>query len=181
MLSRIVRPADVDVLEKERRASTRTDFRSFFHRLVHQPLHHRVREKSPGRFRDRDDAQHGPMALNPLHTDGNRLRDIFHDAASIARNGLPESLLPPDFPRQVYLTFDVDGLDPSIMPATGTPVPGGLGWYQSLDIAERTLSGRDVLGFDVVELAPVPGMHASDFAAARLVYALMGITARGRG
>ena len=104
----------------------------------------------------------------------------FHDAASIARNGLPESLLPPDFPRQVYLTFDVDGLDPSIMPATGTPVPGGLGWYQSLDIAERTLSGRDVLGFDVVELAPVPGMHASDFAAARLAYALMGIVARGR-
>ena len=45
------------------------------------------------------------------------------------------------------------------MPATGTPVPGGLGWYQSLDIAERTLSGRDVRGFDVVELAPVPGMH----------------------
>ena len=104
----------------------------------------------------------------------------FHDAASIARSGLPESLLPPDFPRQVYLTFDVDGLDPSIMPATGTPVPGGLGWYQSLDIAERTLSGRDVLGFDVVELAPVPGMHASDFAAARLAYALMGIVARGR-
>ena len=104
----------------------------------------------------------------------------FHDAASIARSGLPESLLPPDFPRQVYLTFDVDGLDPSIMPATGTPVPGGLGWYQSLDIAERTLSGRDVLGFDVVELAPVPGMHASDFAAARLTYALMGIVARGR-
>ena len=58
-----------------------------------------------------------------------------------------------------------------------------LKWHQSnqsLDIAERTLSGRDVLGFDVVELAPVPGMHASDFAAARLVYALMGITARGR-
>lgn len=54
-------------------------------------------------------------------------------------------------------------------------MPGGLGWYQSLDIAERTLSGRDVLGFDVVELAPVPGMHASDFAAARLTYALMGI------
>ena len=80
----------------------------------------------------------------------------------------------------MYLTFDVDGLDPSIMPATGTPVPGGLGWYQSLDIAERTLSGRDVRGFDVVELAPVPGMHASDFAAARLAYALMGIVARGR-
>ncbi len=104
----------------------------------------------------------------------------FFDASFIARNGLPEDLLPPHFPRQVYLTFDVDGLDPSVMPATGTPVPGGLGWYQSLDIAERTLAGRDVLGFDVVELAPVAGMHAADFAAARLAYALMGIVQRGR-
>ena len=104
----------------------------------------------------------------------------FFDAADIARRGLPESLLPPGFPDRVYLTFDVDGLDPSVMPATGTPVPGGLGWYQSLDIAERVLAGRDVLGFDVVELAPVPGLHAADFTAARLVYALMGIVQRGR-
>ena len=72
------------------------------------------------------------------------------------------------------------GEERSFRRAAGTPVRGGLGWYQSLDIAERTLSGRDVLGFDVVELAPVPGMHASDFAAARLAYALMGIVARGR-
>ena len=63
---------------------------------------------------------------------------------SMMRHPLPAAAFPnhcsSDFPRQVYLTFDVDGLDPSIMPATGTPVPGGLGWYQSLDIAERTLS-----------------------------------------
>ena len=98
----------------------------------------------------------------------------------IARHGVPESLLPSDFPDRVYLTFDVDGLDPSIMPATGTPVPGGPGWYQSLDIAGATLAGREVLGFDVVELAPVPGLHAADFAAGRLVYALMGIVQRGR-
>lgn len=104
----------------------------------------------------------------------------FHDAASIARSGLPESLLPPDFPRQVYLTFDVDGLDPSIMPATGTPVPGGLGWYQSLDIAERTLSGRDVLGFDVVGAGSGARNARFRFRRRRLAYALMGIVARGR-
>ena len=103
----------------------------------------------------------------------------FHDAAEIARTGIPDGLLPSDFPQQVYLTFDVDGLDPSIMPATGTPVPGGLGWYEALEIAERTLSDRKVIGFDVVELAPVKGMHAADFTAARLVYALMGIVQRG--
>ena len=78
------------------------------------------------------------------------------------------------------MTFDVDGLDPSIMPATGTPVPGGLGWYEALDLAQRAIAGREVLGFDVVELAPVPGLHAADFAAARLTYALMGLVERER-
>ncbi|WP_294514436.1 agmatinase [uncultured Bilophila sp.] len=126
-------------------------------------------------------AQFGVRALCLDEVEARREHGVtFHDAADIARHGVPESLLPSDFPDRVYLTFDVDGLDPSIMPATGTPVPGGLGWYQSLDIAERTLAGREVLGFDVVELAPVPGLHAADFAAARLVYALMGIVQRGR-
>lgn len=104
----------------------------------------------------------------------------FHDAADLARRGIPDRLLPPDFPARVYVTFDVDGLDPAIMPATGTPVPGGLGWYQTLDLAQRAIAGRDVLGFDVVELAPVPGLHAADFAAARLTYALMGLVERER-
>lgn len=104
----------------------------------------------------------------------------FHDAADIARRGVPANVLPADFPERVYVTFDVDGLDPSIMPATGTPVPGGLAWYEALDLAEKAVSGRRVLGFDVVELAPVPGLHAADFAAARLVYALMGLVQRGR-
>lgn len=76
------------------------------------------------------------------------------------------------------MTFDVDGLDPSIMPATGTPVPGGLGWYDALRLVERSVSGRRVLGFDVVELAPIAGWHAADFAAARLVYDIMGIIQR---
>ncbi len=102
----------------------------------------------------------------------------FLDAATLAASSMPEELLPPDFPERIYLTFDVDGLDPSIMPATGTPVPGGLGWYEALRLAERALRGRRVLGMDVVELAPVPGMHMADFTAARLVYALMGLVQR---
>jgi len=97
------------------------------------------------------------------------------DAPWLARNPLPESLLPPDFPSRVFLTFDVDGLDPSVIAETGTPVPGGLGWYQALDLAALALRGRQLVGFDVVELAPRPDRHASDFAAASLVYALMGL------
>lgn len=97
------------------------------------------------------------------------------DAPYLYRHGAPDVLIPADFPEQVFVTFDVDGLDPSVIPDTGTPVPGGLGWYQALDLAARALTGRRLLGFDVVELAPRPGHIVSDFAAARLVYALMGL------
>lgn len=104
----------------------------------------------------------------------------FHDAASLSQRGLPDQLLPDFFPEQIYITFDVDGLDTSIMPATGTPVPGGLGWYQALEIVERVLIGKKVCGIDVVELAPIPGLHAADFTAAQLVYSLMGLIERNK-
>ncbi len=110
---------------------------------------------------------------------------VHYDAAVLAGFGhhsaLPEDLLPADFPEDIYITFDVDGLDPSIMPATGTPVPGGIGWYQALAILERVIKGRRVIGFDVVELAPIDasaGGHAWNFTAARLVYAIMGMVQR---
>jgi agmatinase len=68
----------------------------------------------------------------------------------------------------VYLTLDLDGLDPSIMPATGTPEPGGLGWYETLALLRETARRRRIVAADLVELAPVPGQHAPDFLAARL-------------
>ena len=101
-----------------------------------------------------------------------------YDAADLARNGSPDILLPEDFPETIYISFDIDALDPSIMPATGTPVPGGLGWYDSLELAARVIRGRRVIGFDLVEFAPIKGLHAPDFTAARLVYALMGLVQR---
>ena len=100
------------------------------------------------------------------------------DAPELARTGLPAAPLPGDFPETVYISFDVDGLDPACMPATGAPVPGGLGWYDALEIIARCVSRRRVIGFDVVELAPLPGLHASDYAAARLVYHIMGLVER---
>ena len=61
------------------------------------------------------------------------------DAEAIHRHGLPNPLLPPDFPGHLYVTFDVDALDPSIMPATGTPEPGGLDWYTAVDALKRVV------------------------------------------
>ncbi len=69
----------------------------------------------------------------------------------------------------VYVTFDVDGLDPAIMPATGSPEPGGLGWHTTLRLLRRVASQRRIIGCDVTELAPIPGLHAPDYLAARLV------------
>lgn len=89
--------------------------------------------------------------------------------------------LPGNFPANIYLTIDVDGLDPSVIRATGTPVPGGPLWYQTLTFIERVLRGRRLLGFDLVELAPQGGDHASDFAAAQLVYSVMGMIGRAIG
>lgn len=103
---------------------------------------------------------------------------VAWDAPLLCRRGIPERILPDDFPENIFITFDVDGLDPSIIPETGTPVPGGLSWYMALDLAEKIVAGRHVLGFDVVELAPRRGHIVSDFAAASLTYALMGIVER---
>jgi agmatinase len=74
----------------------------------------------------------------------------------------------------VYITLDIDGLDPTLVPATGTPVPGGLGWYQTLRLLKRVSKRRRIIGIDLTELAPMPGFHAPDFLAARLVYKMIG-------
>ena len=75
----------------------------------------------------------------------------------------------------VFVTFDLDGLDPSLLPATGTPEPGGLDWYEAVDLLRAVANRSRIVGFDVVELAPLPGQVASDFLAARLVYRLIGL------
>jgi agmatinase len=100
------------------------------------------------------------------------------DAEVIFRMDINQFVLPVDFSEKVFITFDVDGLDPSIMPATGTPVPGGLTWYQAMGLLQRIMDSRICIGFDVVELAPVPLLHGASFAAAQLVYAMMGFLSR---
>lgn len=99
---------------------------------------------------------------------------ITHDGPDLVRGAISSVSLPDDFPENIYVTFDLDGLDPSVLPATGTPVPGGLGFYQALDLVESTLQGRRCVGIDIVELAPIEGQPASDFTAALIAYQLMG-------
>lgn len=74
----------------------------------------------------------------------------------------------------VFITIDLDGLDPGIMPAVGTPEPGGLGWEQTLGLLREVGKNRRIIGFDVNELAPLPGNPASDLLAAKLAYKLIG-------
>jgi len=73
----------------------------------------------------------------------------------------------------VYVTVDLDYFDPSIMPATGTPEPGGGSWYPTLRFLRRLSEKARIVGFDVMELAPIAGLHAPDFLAARLVYKIL--------
>lgn len=72
--------------------------------------------------------------------------------------------------RRVYLTLDVDGLDPAIVPATGTPEPDGLTWPETLEILRTVAGAAPIVALDCVELAPVAGLHAADFAVAKLLY-----------
>ena len=73
----------------------------------------------------------------------------------------------------VYITIDVDGFDPAIMPATGTPEPGGLSWYEALKLLRRVVERRTVVGCDVVELSPMPGHVAPNFLCAKLIYKIL--------
>ncbi|VAX27622.1 Agmatinase [hydrothermal vent metagenome] len=75
--------------------------------------------------------------------------------------------------KNVYITFDIDGLDPSIIPATGTPEPGGLFWDETLDLIKLIGKKKNIVGFDLVELAPTKFHPASNFIAAKLVYKML--------
>jgi len=130
--------------------------------------------------------------MNLLVQDGHRLASIgvraiceeekktrekysvfFQDAGELVRANVSAIDLPSDFPELVYLSFDLDGLDPSVMPAVGTPVPGGLSYYQSIDLVKSALKGRTCVGMDLVELSPSQADIVSPFTAASLLQELL--------
>ena len=117
-------------------------------------------------------AQFGVRAISLEEVENRSKFDIIYfDAETIHLN--KEIVLPINFPKKVYISFDVDGLDPSIMPATGTPVPGGIGYYKSLDLIKKMIKGREVIGFDMVELSPIKKFEAYNFTVATLMYKIM--------
>jgi agmatinase len=74
---------------------------------------------------------------------------------------------------KVYITIDCDGMDPAIMPSTGTPEPGGLSWREMLELLRKVIEARTVVGCDLVELAPLPGIVAPNFLCAKLIYKIL--------
>jgi agmatinase len=105
-----------------------------------------------------------------------RLKTKIYWARDIARAPIEDWItrVLADLSTNVYLTVDLDGFDPSIVPATGTPEPGGLDWYQVTSLIRAVARERKIVGMDVVELLPQPGDHASDFLAAKLIYKTLG-------
>lgn len=104
----------------------------------------------------------------------------FQDADDLVPQNIQSIQLPEDFPKKVFFTLDIDGMDPSVFPSTGTPVPGGLSWYQTLNLFTSIANQREIIGFDIMEFAPINEFHAYDFAAALLTYKMMGIVERSQ-
>ena len=104
--------------------------------------------------------------------EANRHRIAIHWAYDQAQWDI-ERIVAPLAGRPVYVTFDIDALDAAVMPATGTPTPGGLGYLQALAILRRACAVGTVVGADLVEFAPIEGLHAYDYTAAALAYKML--------
>ncbi|MDF1698879.1 MAG: agmatinase [Saprospiraceae bacterium] len=99
--------------------------------------------------------------------------DKIFFADEIRYGGIWEDQAMSQITENVYITLDLDVFDPSIMPATGTPEPGGLHWYLTTNFLQKVFEERNVVGFDIVELAPIEGLHSPQYLAAKLYYKML--------
>lgn len=111
--------------------------------------------------------------------EANRDRVTIHWAKDHRRWDIAE-IVKPLAGRPVYITFDIDALDGAVMPATGTPTPGGLGYWQALEIVREACATGHVVGADLVEFAPINGLHAFDYTAAAIAYKMLSYALAGR-
>lgn len=113
--------------------------------------------------------------------EANRDRLYVHFGKDQARWDI-DAIVAPLRGRPVYITFDIDALEPHVMPATGTPVPGGMQYLQSLAILRRAVEAAgSIVGMDLVEFAPIEGFHAYDFTAAQLAAKMLNYALSGTG
>ncbi len=153
------------VLQIDAHGDTRDSYEGSTHN--HACVMARARERCPI-------VQVGIRAVDASEMPGLDPDRVFwaHEIAGRADTGWMDEVVEL-LPETVYLTIDLDAFDPSLLPATGTPEPGGLGWYEVNELVRRVARERQIVGFDVVELLPLPGEHASDFIAAKLVHRVL--------
>lgn len=156
---------DVSVLQFDAHADLRDTYQGSKH--SHACIMRRIREHAPA-------VQVGIRSFSDDEADTvkKERKNIFM-AAEMQRCDYTKEIIS-RLGKNVFVTFDVDAFDPSIMPSTGTPEPGGIGWYDALNILRAVSQERNVVGFDAVELAPNPQTTAPDYTIARLVYRVMG-------
>jgi agmatinase len=153
---------ELTVLQLDAHADLRDEYEGS--KLNHACVMARARELCPAiavGIRSMDRSEAAPAKSMP----------VWYAHEIVGRADWPERVAK-SFDGPVYITIDLDVFDPSIMPSTGTPEPGGLGWYEVLALLRSVTETHRVLGFDVVELCP-DGSHAAEFLAAKLVYKLM--------
>jgi len=137
-----------------------------YNRLSHACVMARVSEFNPRII------SAGIRSMDYSEAEGIKDRHIFHASYIHKSNDWVRRIIELSG-NNVYLTIDLDVLDPAVMPSTGTPEPGGLGWYDLMGLFEALSSKRNIVGFDVVELCPSQGRVDPDFLAAKLIYQLL--------
>jgi len=161
---------DITVVQFDAHADLRDEYEGT--KLSHASAMARVRERFPA-------VQIGIRSLSKPEAEWierDKLPVFF--GHQIARDaGWMERALAAIETPNVYLTIDIDALDPSLVPQTGTPEPGGLSWYDVTKFIKMLAQRKRVVGLDLVELAPQEGHHAADFIAAKLVYKCIGFIA----
>ena len=154
---------DLTILQLDAHADLRETYEGSD--LNHACVMHRAKELCPI-------TQVGIRSMSDEETGFYDSERIFFAHEMLNDNSWTESALK-TLSKNVYITIDLDVFDPSIMPSTGTPEPGGLGYYEALHFLRTVIETRNVVGFDVVELCPNAINKSPDFLAARLIYQLL--------
>ena len=120
-------------------------------------------------------AQLGIRSISQEEAEHLKKNEIPHQTSfDILRSDQWKKVVDTKLSHMVYLTIDVDVLDPSMMPSVGTPEPGGLTWYKIMEILRYVARHKTIVGVDVVELSPIPGLVAPNFSLAKLIYKIIG-------